>query len=140
MPINRIHSHHEKFELNELSTFGELSINEILEIGDSILESNIIEEFQQFTIEYKSTLTKQDITELCSGINETLDDLITDFSGLEIPNLWCKRFFLYRLESNNLRDIISTISSKKGADKSSEEIDQGEENVEEFEDEISDKK
>ena len=49
------------------------------------------------------------------------------------------RFFLYLAESNNLRDIISTISSKKGADKSSEEIDQGEENVEEFEDEISDK-
>ena len=82
--------HYEELELNGITSFGDMSLNEVLDIAEIYIELDFNNIYTEFNNVFDFTLSKQELANISGDISQALYILIREIEELDISNIWNK--------------------------------------------------
>ena len=98
-----IHEHHAELKKKNVTSFGQISLEEIKKISEIYLELRFDEIYLKFYNQWTSLLTEYEVSDIASKINSLIDQIIRKIDSLSIPNIWHKINSFYHWEIPSLK-------------------------------------
>ena len=122
--MKEIYENHEQLERDGITSFGEISLNEVCEIAETYYNSNFESIYDEFITQFDFRLGEQELRGTGGGISQSLWDLISEIEELNIPNIWTKISSFYHFWSleQQIRDLKKQIKTLEQGYESYEEL------------------